>query len=493
MSDSIIYISHDTPVYMRYMKPEDIGLKKWEQLETSGLVLGSQPIGKGVPFEQHERFRVLHEGFVEKKPWNETKYYQKTVDYVNAGNSRWGCKTEAQVRNRFYNELPKLFESIERRGLLTQAELAASDARRTAPRGRDQDIKVALNENGDLLFLDGAHRLGIAKILKLQRIPVRVMFVHQSLGRDALRRVLGDVAEAFPSASAQEEEGERLGGILINDHLLLSGFRPKRTLRRRNLIVSSALNVEGKSVLDVGCAEGLTSLYLSERAKKVVGVDHRSSVINIAKNTARMLGKTNVEFYANDVRNEELFGRLGRFDLIVAWGLIHRITDPFELLYRLADLTDTLSLEWPTPVLPRMETLSFAVHPPHGDSLDPMNTAPAGAHAGKDDAIKVEGNTAFWEMTPGAVKTILGRLGFRYFKILGYGERFLSEKQILKKKNTRDIFHAEDSDRIFSNERLHMIASRNPVDTWIDPDFNSRELIPSWDFAANEGVFKQKS
>jgi SAM-dependent methyltransferase len=131
----------------------------------------------------------------------------------------------------------------------------------------------------------------------------------------------------------QGDYSKAIGGLQLPSGLITPAKRSSRTLRRRNALVANSFVLRGKRVLDVGCAEGLQSLYLSASADEVWGVDHRASEIDIARATAKALGAQNVRFECGDVRDPELFKKIGVFDLVIAWGFLHRISDVFALFY----------------------------------------------------------------------------------------------------------------------------------------------------------------
>jgi SAM-dependent methyltransferase len=214
--------------------------------------------------------------------------------------------------------------------------------------------------------------------------------------------------------------GEVLGGLRLPSGELTEGARSGRSLRVRNAAIATSFDLAGKRVLDVGCAEGLHSLYMSMSAKEVVGVDHRQSKIANAKANAKALGVENVSFIVGDTRDDDVFNAIGRFDLVIAWGFLHRVSDIFSLIYSLESLSDALSFEWRSPIIPMMSSLSVAYHSPSGKALDPMNISRRSQSAdGVHDTDKIEGDTGFWEPTPGAVADNLRRLGYRHARMLG--------------------------------------------------------------------------
>lgn len=58
-----------------------------------------------------------------------------------------------------------------------------------------------------------------------------------------------------------------------------------------------------ETVLDVGCGEGWPSLYLARTIPHVTGIDLSPEHISLAKNTAHLMGLTNVEFLAAEIES----------------------------------------------------------------------------------------------------------------------------------------------------------------------------------------------
>ncbi len=87
-----------------------------------------------------------------------------------------------------------------------------------------------------------------------------------------------------------------------------------------------------QKVLDVGCGEGWPSLYLARSIPSVTGIDLSPEHISLAKNTARLLGLHNVEFYALEI--EELPFRDGTFDGVCFGGNVFTYNrDPRTMLH----------------------------------------------------------------------------------------------------------------------------------------------------------------
>lgn len=270
------------------------------------------------------------------------------------------------------------------------------------------------------------------------------------------------------------------GGLLLPSGELTPGLRHRRLLAKRNATVARGLEVSGKRVLNVGCAEGLHSLYMAEFAEEVVSIDHEKHQIEGAKATAELLGFENTRFHVADVRDSDLYKRLGKFDLVIAWGLLHRVADIFSLLYRLEPLSENISLEWRHPVIPGMSRLSWAYHYPDGDSLDPLNVR-RGSKS-QSSAKKIEGKVGFWEPTPGAVVSIMRRIDYSFSTLIGFGEDLVSERKLLTQLGDRLVRYAIQGE-----------PQTKPLSTRVHMTFGKKENImlrprdeivyPDWDVA----------
>lgn len=114
------------------------------------------------------------------------------------------------------------------------------------------------------------------------------------------------------------DKGKIPGRLKLASGYITPGKRHRRTLAKRNATVARGLNLAGKRVLNVGCAEGLHSLYMAESAEEVISIDHERRRIEGAIATADALAIDNARFYHADIRDPEVYGKLGKFDLAIA-------------------------------------------------------------------------------------------------------------------------------------------------------------------------------
>lgn len=235
--------------------------------------------------------------------------------------------------------------------------------------------------------------------------------------------------------------------------LLNEDRRPAKSLRQRNLRVARSLDLAGKRVLDMGCGPGTYTLELAETAAEVIGIDHQETRIERAEALRRERGLTNVRFEVADIREPDFFERMGRFDLVTAWGFLHRIPDPFTLLYNLTRITDAISLEWTTPVFARMRQACLAVHPMQVQDIETVNLVPLGELTPEELCGKrVAGPSGYWCPTPYTVECLLRKFGYTDARVLGYDEELRPEWYVVARHLLR---------RGPTYARVHMVASRN--------------------------------
>jgi hypothetical protein len=223
---------------------------------------------------------------------------------------------------------------------------------------------------------------------------------------------------------------------------------------------------------------------MADSAKEVIGIDHSPGRIEVAEGTRKALGYGNARFEVLDIRDTDALQSLGRFDLVVAWGFLHRIPDIFTFLFQLSRITDAFSLEWMTPVFPLMRHASVAYHRNDVDTLDTSNlVAPSQLLS---EGRKVGGASVYWCPTPFAVQSILRKCGFAHGRVLGYGEEFRSQWPYALKQVLRRI-GGKGSDTF---ARVHMISEKRQGHLRFKCALRDADL-PQWDAAGNSYLAKK--
>ncbi|MFL6829675.1 MAG: TIGR04290 family methyltransferase [Sphingomicrobium sp.] len=90
-------------------------------------------------------------------------------------------------------------------------------------------------------------------------------------------------------------------------------------------------DVEGKSVLDIGCNAGFYSIEMSRRgAARVLGIDSDERYLAQARLASEVLGHDDVEFAKLDVYDVGAIGE--RFDLVIFMGVLYHLRHPLLAL-----------------------------------------------------------------------------------------------------------------------------------------------------------------
>jgi hypothetical protein len=168
---------------LKYVNPEEIQLKMLGGYEFKKIAIGRIVGGdwdlKTENFNTFGTYTGLIDRFIFKREWEEIKLYKFAMDRVHSNGLYRNISTEEDVLNRFAY-VDKLFDNIKADGYKLQKELKTwnSGEQGTLP-GYLREITVNISRDGSYILDDGRHRLSIAKILKLEKIPVCILVVHR--------------------------------------------------------------------------------------------------------------------------------------------------------------------------------------------------------------------------------------------------------------------------------------------------------------------------
>jgi hypothetical protein len=131
-------------------------------------------------FSKTRLHRGLIDHFAEGVPWQDLDFVNELMDRVRSADTTvWqDCSTVADIRG-YCRKLDRLYRDMRERGCLSIRELNRREDRRLTFREVMQnEILVDLTRAGDPVFVTGRHRLSLAKILGLDRVPVAVVVRH---------------------------------------------------------------------------------------------------------------------------------------------------------------------------------------------------------------------------------------------------------------------------------------------------------------------------
>jgi Methyltransferase domain len=105
----------------------------------------------------------------------------------------------------------------------------------------------------------------------------------------------------------------------------------------------SEIDFKGKTVLEIGCAEGLVSLQNLKRGAKLThGIEYRERAVEVANSIAGVLGLGDVaRFYWGDIGDTtNAFsqpGMLERYDVIIAMAVLQKVTNQPRVLGKILE------------------------------------------------------------------------------------------------------------------------------------------------------------
>jgi hypothetical protein len=128
---------------------------------------GNWDIHKKERFIDSSVFIDFKRRFMEGKDWEDTFYYKRFSERLKiTGRGLRKCKTWEEFKAKKLTEWDELYQRIKEHGYERQTE-------------PEREVEVGVSRTGEILFIDGRHRLAIAFLLKIKEIPVVVNIWHK--------------------------------------------------------------------------------------------------------------------------------------------------------------------------------------------------------------------------------------------------------------------------------------------------------------------------
>ncbi len=197
------------------------GRFKWQHL---GLVQAGTWDIPTDRFEDIFLYQGLTERYEKDVPWNETAFIERVREQVANGTNEWKRKFRSEEDiQRTCNRVDALYHSILEQGYKTQKELLDAGEinldKETYPAVclAHNEVAVDIGRDGQYLFVDGRHRLSIAKILGLEEIPVRVSARHTQWQAIRERVAAADDPQKLPDSITQHLDHPDLQDVLTDE------------------------------------------------------------------------------------------------------------------------------------------------------------------------------------------------------------------------------------------------------------------------------------
>lgn len=181
------------PLKLLWINPQEIeyGVRRRKLEGINGTLLprildGDWDQEKISAIEERTRYRSMNQHFREGLEWEKTELYQKRLNEIHeTGSTKYGgTVTSQQELDQVFENIDTLYQEIKENGYKTQREIRKKEKIVNAQLRPDHyanelnEVIIDIGRNGELLFHENRHRLYIAKILGLEKIPVRVLVRH---------------------------------------------------------------------------------------------------------------------------------------------------------------------------------------------------------------------------------------------------------------------------------------------------------------------------
>jgi len=128
-------------------------------------------------FTDLDVYKAFNDVINNKIEWQETAFYKDKLKEIENGRVLWKCHSKSDFDQRC-KVLDALIGSIRKNGYLLNTKCYL-EGEKKGFRGYRQEITVNIGRDGRYLFQDGRHRLSVALLLGVKKIPIRVLVRHK--------------------------------------------------------------------------------------------------------------------------------------------------------------------------------------------------------------------------------------------------------------------------------------------------------------------------
>lgn len=181
------WVDPESIKYMSRRKP----CPYWKRRVKFGKVMGGDWDRQEKRFSESSIYQSMYQRYQLGMDWEETQKWEEVSP-----------KTDKEVKSLmlYLDNIDKLYRTIKDEGFRTQEEILKPNEYPNEGLYLDHlnEITVDIGRNGILLFVDGRHRLAIAKILDLDKVPV-VFLVRHIAWMEARERYCSNPPNEIPN------------------------------------------------------------------------------------------------------------------------------------------------------------------------------------------------------------------------------------------------------------------------------------------------------
>lgn len=272
-------------------------------------------------FNENLIFNWLYERFIDKKEWTDTSYFTNFVKEIESWKLMWNCSNQKELLIRC-KELDDLYNDIKNNWYQLNKD--------TITWGYDE-VTVNIWRNWEILFNDWAHRLTIAKLLKLEKIPVRIIARHSNWYNfiKYLKSVLPNQTSYQSLGHPDLDTNFKINHPCYNRFELFSPYLPD--------------SKEWSKSLDIWGNIGFFSRELEKKWFNAFIIEHESFYLKILQKFKDFL------WYRYNIIGEDMFTWKGitdnKFDVVLALNIFHHFIKTEEFYKKLVKLLNDLQTD----------------------------------------------------------------------------------------------------------------------------------------------------
>jgi len=296
-------------------------IRKYNKWAEMGEIVGGNWDKRRIKFECLDVFKAFQDRFLYGKSWKNTEFYHRVLKEINEGKVKWRCRSKANLDVRF-KQLDFLFYEIKNNGYKPQHLVVSNND----PMYFYDEVSVCIDRDGVLLFEDGRHRLAIAKLLRIKKIPVQITIRH-SKWYEFKQQIL-DYAK---------KNGGKIYHPLTHPDL---GDIPSIHGEKRFEKIKQSLPLKEGEILDIGAHWGYFCHKFEEEGFKCYAVENDPNHIYFLKKLKKAENR-NFEIIEKSIFE---YREKTKFDVVLALNIFHHFLKEKKSYFQLIELLRRLDM-----------------------------------------------------------------------------------------------------------------------------------------------------
>ena len=323
-----LYHSYPFPANDLYVNPNDI--KLWS---TTGFlpvfyfkdrVIDGDWDKSTIRFEDIKLFKICQERFGENKEWREIPLYQEILNQIEDEKGIWLYACTKEELDTVLMRMDRIYQSIKKEGFKTQRDITTTFSKLLIK----EEVSVNIARDGDLLFNDGRHRLTIAKLLGIERLPVTITVRHAEW-----------VRFKYEILDYTREHNGKVYTPLTHPDLQSI---PSTVGHDRFKLIRNNLSSKKGTLLDMKAHWGYFCHRFEDEGFECYAVENESQNLYFLRKLKRAQNK---QFTVVPESIFSFYMKKSDFDVVLALGCLHHFTRTEKELLQFVELLKTLDIK----------------------------------------------------------------------------------------------------------------------------------------------------